>query len=84
VYPEPFRGRAAVVEFMRKVRATVPSDLKFAVDSITDGEGATKVRAVQPATLPQPSFIHHGVCSDRAYQLACCAHSRAGAVKPDV
>jgi len=38
IYEEPFRGREEVVAFMRKVRDTVPSDLKFVVDDITAGD----------------------------------------------
>jgi hypothetical protein len=40
IYEEPFRGRAAVVAFMGKVRQTIPADLKFVIDDITDGDPA--------------------------------------------
>ncbi|KAJ9504983.1 hypothetical protein QJQ45_029640, partial [Haematococcus lacustris] len=38
IYEEPFRGKAQVMAFMAKVRRTVPSDLQFVVEDITQGD----------------------------------------------
>lgn len=38
IIEDPFVGRAAVVAFMKEVRDTIPKDLKFVVDDITDGD----------------------------------------------
>jgi hypothetical protein len=38
VYQEPFRGRAAISAYLRKVEAIVPPDVRFVVEDITDGD----------------------------------------------
>jgi steroid delta-isomerase-like uncharacterized protein len=42
IYEEPFKGRQEVVDYLKKVRAIVPDDLKFVIEDITDGD-PTKV-----------------------------------------
>ncbi|KAG2435174.1 hypothetical protein HXX76_007258 [Chlamydomonas incerta] len=38
IYEEPFQGREEVVAYLRKVRKTVPSDLKFVIEDVTSGD----------------------------------------------
>ena len=38
VYQEPFVGRDAIAAYLRKVEAMVPSDVRFVVEDITDGD----------------------------------------------
>ncbi|GLC52361.1 hypothetical protein PLESTB_000620900 [Pleodorina starrii] len=38
IYEDPFVGREAVVKYLKKVRATVPSDLQFVIEDVTDGD----------------------------------------------
>lgn len=41
IYEDPFEGREEVVAYLRKVRGIVPSDLKFVIDDITDGDSSS-------------------------------------------
>mmetsp|Transcript_14205 Transcript_14205/g.30781 ORF Transcript_14205/g.30781 Transcript_14205/m.30781 type:complete len:484 (+) Transcript_14205:63-1514(+) len=38
IYEEPFRGRAEIAAYLRKVRGIVPSDLKFVIEDATEGD----------------------------------------------
>lgn len=38
IYLEPFRGHKEIREYFDKVVSIVPSDLKFTVEDITDGD----------------------------------------------
>lgn len=40
IYGEPFEGKAAVADFLRKTRAAAPKGLKFVLDDISDGAEA--------------------------------------------
>ncbi|GIL93547.1 hypothetical protein Vretifemale_20955, partial [Volvox reticuliferus] len=38
IYEDPFVGRDEVVKYLKKVRRTVPGDLKFVIEDVTDGD----------------------------------------------
>lgn len=38
IYQEPFRGREAIAAYFDKIERLVPSDIKFVVEDITDGD----------------------------------------------
>ncbi|GFR41781.1 hypothetical protein Agub_g2542, partial [Astrephomene gubernaculifera] len=38
IYSQPFVGRQQVLTYLEKVRRTVPSDLRFVIEDITDGD----------------------------------------------
>ncbi|KXZ47377.1 hypothetical protein GPECTOR_36g98 [Gonium pectorale] len=38
IYEEPFEGREEVLKYLRKVRRTVPPDLQFVIEDVTDGD----------------------------------------------
>ncbi|KAF5840896.1 hypothetical protein DUNSADRAFT_15096, partial [Dunaliella salina] len=44
IHPEPFKGRNEVVEYMKKVREEVPSDLQFVIEEIAGEENKCGIR----------------------------------------
>ncbi|KAG2496686.1 hypothetical protein HYH03_005104 [Edaphochlamys debaryana] len=38
IYEDPFEGREAVIKYLGKIRRTVPDDLKFVIEDVTDGD----------------------------------------------
>ncbi|GAX72993.1 hypothetical protein CEUSTIGMA_g445.t1 [Chlamydomonas eustigma] len=38
IYEDPFEGRQEIVEYLKKVRTIVPSDLKFVIEDATSGD----------------------------------------------
>ncbi|MEW5301554.1 MAG: hypothetical protein WDW36_004407 [Sanguina aurantia] len=40
IYEEPFEGKQEFMAYLRRVKATVPSDIKFVIDDATDGDSS--------------------------------------------